>query len=162
MLSQVKQHPIYLNLRVASFTAGILFIVFVLVIINTVVTWLPQKQNFSNQLLISHPKQDFKLSDISTWHLMGFSVTNGLPQTNLQLTLQGVLVMSNPAQSSAIIADQSQTAKVYSVGDVLPGGAILDKVLANEVIIKNRGRLEELPLVRPKLQFAPPPPSMWQ
>ena len=162
MLSQIKQHPFYLNQRIASFVTGILFVVFIFIAVHSLVSWLPSTTNLSNKVIITRSKQNFSLADISTWHLMGFSEISGLPETNLQLTLQGVLVMPNADRSSAIVADESQNAKVYSIGDELPGGAILDKVLANKIIIKNRGKLQELPLVRPKLQFTPPPPSMWQ
>jgi type II secretory pathway component PulC len=102
----------------------------------------------------------YKLQDISSWHLLGENPSLGdLPETNLQLTLQGVLTVSQSGVASAIIAQQGQSGKVYSPGDALPGGAMLAKVMADKVVIRNRGKLEVLPLVRAKLQFTPVTPS---
>ena len=159
---RITEHQFFHNKQIALSSAAFLLLLLLLVISHTVTSWLPTQVSSNNLPTISVPKHTFSLSDISTWHLMGFNQTSGdLPQTNLQLTLQGVLVMPNSARSSAIIASDNQSGKVYSVGDELPGGAVLDKVLADKVIIKNRGKMEELLLVRPTLQFAPVPPSMW-
>lgn len=152
----------YLNKRIAtSFT--VVFILFLLItLINTVYDWAPEETPSFSFPAVHAPRVIYQLKDISSWHLLGGNPNKGdLPETNLQLTLQGVLTTSAPARSSAIIAQPGQPAKVYQPGDLLPGGAILDKVMADRVIIQNRGRLETLSLIRPQLQFAPVPPSMW-
>lgn len=161
-IMQFTETDLYLNKRIAQALAGLFFVLFLVTFINVIYDWVPSKQNTVVQSVIHVPHRTYQLQDISTWHLMGLSPSSDLPETNLQLTLQGVLTMPNSQRASAIIAGPDEKANVYRPGDLLPGGAILDKVMSDKVIIKNRGKLEELPLVRKKLQFAPVPESMWQ
>ena len=129
--------------------------------LHVIFGWFSSAKSNSEQLVIHASQRTYHLQDISTWHLMGLNPSGDLPETNLQLTLQGVLTMPDVGRSSAIIANSEGSGRVYRPGELLPGGAILDKVMADKVIIKNRGKLEELPLARKKLQFAPVPTSMW-
>lgn len=61
------------------------------------------------------------------------------PDTTLQLRLAGVFVNTDPAQSSAIVAERNNPtapAKVYQVNDTLPGGAVLSAVYDDRILIK--------------------------
>lgn len=152
----------YLNKRIASsFLLGFILL-FIMTLVNTVYDWMPEESTAAVFPAVHAPRITYHLQDISSWHLLGANPNGGdLPATNLQLSLQGVLTMTDPARSTAIIAQPGKQGEVYQPGDVLPGGAVLDKVMIDRVIIRNRGKLESLSLVRPKLQFTPVPPSIW-
>ncbi|MEC7814929.1 MAG: type II secretion system protein N [Pseudomonadota bacterium] len=70
--------------------------------------------------------------------------TENLPETNLRLTLRGVLAADGEFPGSALVEDDSRNTEAYLVGDTLPGDARLRTVLANRVIIERAGKLENL------------------
>lgn len=78
------------------------------------------------------------------------------PRTTLPLVLTGVIAADDPHTGMAILGPSAQTAKVYEVGDSIPGGARLDAVLPRKVLLKRGGQLESLALPRQTLS-APPP-----
>jgi len=100
------------------------------------------------------------LNSVSALHLFGKadapesvpvqSVINA-PETRLSLTLKGIVAASSGAQGRALIAEGSATEKVYKVGDVLSGGAVLHEVLTDKVILKRGGRFETLTLPRKRV-----------
>src|SRR5204863_490785 len=59
----------------------------------------------------------------------------------------------------AILGQNAQTAKVYAVGDGVPGGAKLHSVYNDRVVIDRDGRLESLSLPRQMNAGNAPPPS---
>ncbi len=66
------------------------------------------------------------------------------PDTSLQLRLAGVFVSADPDRSSAIVAERnSQAGKVYRVNDSLPGGATLEAVFEDRILIR-RGPATEI------------------
>lgn len=68
------------------------------------------------------------------------------PQTRLNLTLRGVVAAGEGPSARAIISAPGQPEEHYRVGDSVPGGAVLDQVLADRVILRRGGRLEALHL----------------
>lgn len=88
------------------------------------------------------------------------------PDTSLQLRLAGVFVNTDPARSSAIVAERNNPAapaKVYRVNDSLPGGATLSEVYDDRILIK-RGdgagevlRFEKTGLLDSGATAGPPP-----
>jgi general secretion pathway protein C len=68
------------------------------------------------------------------------------PQTRLNLTLRGVVAAGEGPSARAIIAAPGQPEEHYRVGDSVPGGAVLEQVLADRVILRRGGRLEALHL----------------
>ncbi len=93
-------------------------------------------------------------TNVANFHLFGlFQPTpTNLPQTNLQLSLEGIALSSAKNQSSiAIISSPSGQTKIYRVGDAVPGGATIAKMQANEIVLNDNGRLEVLKLPVPKL-----------
>lgn len=96
---------------------------------------------------------------ISEWHLMGQfqGSLQDLPETRLQLTLQGTEVsLESASLSHAIISSPDKKAKSYSVGDSVPGGAVITKIQQNRIIIKHEGRLEQLKMPVHQLQYSSP------
>jgi hypothetical protein len=61
------------------------------------------------------------------------------------LALQASFVVSN-GMSRALLAD-AQGSRMYQVGERLPGGSVLRRVEANQVVLWNKGREERLTLL---------------
>src|SRR4029077_4171840 len=102
---------------------------------------------------------------IADAHLFGFTNiqtaqqdTPNLPQSNLPLVLVGIIAADDPESGLAILGENAAAAKVYAVGDNVPGGAKLHQVLADRVVIDRNGVLESLMLPR-TLQPGAAPPS---
>lgn len=87
-------------------------------------------------------------------HLFGIydkAIAN-LPLTQLQLTLEGTVVsLDDPNQSHALVSSPSGQTKVYRVGDALPGGATVNKIMKEQIIIEYNGQEQRLRLPVPKL-----------
>ena len=101
---------------------------------------------------------------ISEWHLFGLPVSeisdsNGEPtETQLELKLQGVFFLTqHQKMAHAIIESADQIQKTYKLNDELPGGAILQAIENNKIILLREGKQEYLELDRNKLESEPEP-----
>lgn len=72
------------------------------------------------------------------------SSNQALPNTRLQWLLQGVFTGATPQDGSAIILAGDQTARLFKAQQTLPGGAMLDEVHADHVVISVDGQRETL------------------
>jgi general secretion pathway protein C len=84
------------------------------------------------------------------------------PQTSIPLVLTGIIAADNPENGLAIIGENAASAKVFAVGDTIPGGVKLHQVLGDRVILDRNGALESLVLPRqsgPPLGMAPSAPA---
>ena len=81
------------------------------------------------------------------------------PQTNIPLVLTGIIASADPSMGLAILGENATTAKVFAVGDIVPGGVKLHSVLSDKVILDRNGSLESLSLPRQStgVAMAPPP-----
>ena len=79
------------------------------------------------------------------------------PQTNIPLVLTGIIAASDPRNGLAILGENATSAKVFAVGDIVPGGVKLHSVLSDRVILDRNGSLESLMLPRQTTAMAPPP-----
>jgi general secretion pathway protein C len=70
------------------------------------------------------------------------------PATNLALVLAGVLAADDPLKGIAILGEAVTSAKVFAVGQTVPGGARLHAVYSDRVILDRNGALESLFLPR--------------
>lgn len=70
--------------------------------------------------------------------------TGNLPETNLRLTLRGVLAAEGDFPGSALIEDNNSHTEAYLVGSTLPGSAVLKAVRPDRVILERNGSLENL------------------
>lgn len=77
--------------------------------------------------------------------------------TRLPLTLRGVMQARPAEASTAWIAAEDGKVVSYAVGGAVPGGATLNSVAADHVILDVGGGLERLDF--PKPEKAPPAPS---
>jgi general secretion pathway protein C len=78
--------------------------------------------------------------------------------TSLPLVLAGVLANSDPALGVALVGESAAAARVFRVGDTLPGGARLQAVQADRILIESAGRTEALMLPRQSSGGTAPPP----
>jgi len=69
-----------------------------------------------------------------------------VPETRLNLTLLGVISSSTVGTAKAIISDASGNEEYYSVGMQVPGGASLEEIHSDYVMLKRNNRLEILRL----------------
>jgi general secretion pathway protein C len=81
------------------------------------------------------------------------------PQTTIPLVLTGTIAGNDPQNGLAILGQTAQTAKVYAVGDNVPGGAKLHSVYSDRVVIDRNGQLESLALPHQMAGSGPPPSS---
>lgn len=79
------------------------------------------------------------------------------PDTRLNLTLKAAVAASSPDEAHAIIADASGEEHVYFLRDSIPGGATLQQVRTDRVILSRGGVLEALRLPREFEDSAPAP-----
>jgi general secretion pathway protein C len=104
------------------------------------------------------------LAAITNAHLFGAAAAlkqdgANAPQTSMPLVLTGIIAGNDPQNGLAILGQSAQTAKVYAVGDGVPGGAKLHSVYNDRVVIDRDGRLESLSLPRQINAGNAPPPS---
>ncbi len=69
---------------------------------------------------------------------------DNLPETNLRLTLRGVMAASGDFPGSALVEDDKRQTEAYLVGEELPGRARLKAVRPDRIIIDRGGKLENL------------------
>ena len=71
-------------------------------------------------------------------------------ETRLPLELRAVFESSESSISAAIIGQRGQNAKLFTVGDSVPGNAILEGVVGDKVLLRRAGKLEFLPFPESK------------
>ncbi|MEZ5532326.1 MAG: type II secretion system protein GspC [Steroidobacteraceae bacterium] len=88
--------------------------------------------------------------------------TGTAPATSMALVLAGVIANSDPKTGIAIIGDTAANAKVAMVGDTVPGGAKLNAVYPDHVLLERAGALESLQLPHQTSLAAAsaPPPAL--
>lgn len=89
----------------------------------------------TNAHLFGQPSTDADLSAVDT---------QNAPETQLNLELHGAIAAADERYAHAIIADSSGTEKVYFLKDTVPGGAVLQQVRTDRVILNRGGVLEAL------------------
>lgn len=98
---------------------------------------------------------------IGRWHLFGRELqplelqpAEPTRETELRLTLKGSFSDPSTDRGFAIIAGADDREQVYRVGDELPGGARLERIQRDRVVLRREGVLETLSL--PELRATPP------
>jgi general secretion pathway protein C len=110
------------------------------------------------------PARALDLAAITNAHLFGAAPAPkqdgaNAPQTTIPLVLTGTIAGNDPQNGLAILGQSAQTARVYAVGDNVPGGAKLHSVYSDRVVIDRDGQLESLTLPHQSAGNAPPPSS---
>ncbi|MEO8672028.1 MAG: type II secretion system protein GspC [Tahibacter sp.] len=89
---------------------------------------------------------------VSKWHIFGTSniglsdIARRAPATQLQMVLRGTLAEPDPTIGMAVIFEAGAGERAYRVGEDLPGGARLDAVYPDRVVILHEGVQETLAL----------------
>ncbi len=114
------------------------------------------------QPVLARPVHVTDIAAITNAHLFGSapppkSDDANAPQTSMPLVLTGIIAGNDPKNGLAILGASAQTAKVYAVGDNVPGGAKLHSVYVERVVIERNGQLESLALPRQTGSSAPAP-----
>jgi general secretion pathway protein C len=68
------------------------------------------------------------------------------PQTNMPLVLTGIFAATDPKDGLAIIGTSATNARVYPVGDRVPGNARVHAVYVDRVLLDRNGAIEALML----------------
>lgn len=122
--------------------------------LNTIMT-LKSPTTINIAEVTDHPTINVaKLRPVADLHLFGKFVNNlnDLPQTLLNLTLQGIAYSADPnTPSRAIIATRNAMPQVYQVGQTLAGGAMIKEIRRDLVVLEDNQQLESLKLPVPKL-----------
>ena len=100
----------------------------------------------------AHPRLD--LTALANGHLFGAAPAPaavddaGAPQTNMPLVLTGTIAVADPKNGAAIIGTSASNAKIYPVGERVPGNARVHAVYVDRVLLERNGSLEALMLPR--------------
>lgn len=87
--------------------------------------------------------------------------TDNAPQTSMSLVLAGVLAQEDPQQGYAIVGESAAAAKLFAVGDSIPGGATLRSVYSDRILLERNGAIESLGLPRQSARaVAAPAPGL--
>jgi general secretion pathway protein C len=102
------------------------------------------------------------LTAVTNAHLFGAPPrpaqdASNAPETSMPLVLTGIIAGNDPQNGLAILGPNAQSAKVYAVGDNVPGGAKLHSVYSDRVVIDRNGQLESLALPHQTAANGPPP-----
>jgi general secretion pathway protein C len=68
------------------------------------------------------------------------AMAGAAPATGLGIELKGVILAEPRAASSVLIANAGGSARSYRIGDALPGGAVIENIEANNVLLRVNGR----------------------
>lgn len=82
------------------------------------------------------------------------------PHTTMSLVLAGVLAQDDPQQGYAIVGESAAAARLFAVGDSIPGGARLHSVYSDRILLERDGTIESLGLPRQSTGAAAPPPAL--
>ncbi len=115
----------------------------------------PVSSGHINQTTVATP---INYTAIAGWDLFGEVEKNPtapkppppppLPETSLNLKLVGVFFSPRSDQALALIADSQGSQTTYQIGAALPGGARLERIERERVIVSRNGRQATLKLPR--------------
>lgn len=91
---------------------------------------------------------------IALLHLFGeIPIVSDVAQQALGIHLQGIIFSDDQGASAsrAIISEDNAATKTYAVGDLLVGGATLEAIYPDYVLIRQANRLQKLALPIPAL-----------
>lgn len=66
------------------------------------------------------------------------------PKTRLRLSLKGVFTAEQGGASGAIVEEIGKSSDYYSLGETLPGNAVLEAVYSDRILLRRNGKLETL------------------
>lgn len=82
--------------------------------------------------------------------------TAEIKQSMLNVDIAGVLFADNVGNSQVIIRGAGGDEHNYRVGDTIPGGAVIKRIMVDGILVDYNNALERLNLQKNKLTFEPP------
>lgn len=80
-----------------------------------------------------------------------------IKQSTLNFTVVGIMYSDQKEGSQVLLQNPDGKDHTYLVGDILPGGAVIQRIEKSRIIVLYKGALESLRLPRNELQFEAPP-----
>ena len=149
--------------RIATWTLAVLLAVQAAVIL-TGLGGASRSPSAGTGPIVTIPRHQVNIAGITSAHLFGDSpaVANAqdpahAPPSSIPLILTGIISAEDPQNGLAILGQTAAAAKVFAVGDNVPGGAKLHSVYSDRVVIDRGGHLETLVLPRQVAPGSPPP-----
>lgn len=135
----------------------------ILIIFEYASLFIPYNQNNSSSEAVINSEGSSKqesFSSILNTSLFGVYVPNDLNEDSvkksmLDVTLVGILLADKMEESQVIIRSSSGEEKTYKLGDKIPGGASIKRIMAGGVLVERNGNLESLSLPKNDLTFEP-------
>lgn len=97
------------------------------------------------------PSRRYSPDEAGRWRLFGDAAATvapvsgaSAPETSLALQLLGVFSTGDARLAGAVIAERGKDGELFRIGAAVPGGATLEKVEADKVLLRRRGQLETL------------------
>jgi len=150
--------------RIATWTLAVLLAIQAAVIVTGLGGAGSSKKAAPGTLRVSNAAHMVNIAAITNAHVFGAPPVEvaaqdpkNAPQTSMPLVLTGIISADDPQNGLAILGQSAQTAKVFAVGDNVPGNAKLHLVYSDRVVIDRGGRLETLVLPRQLATGAAPP-----
>ena len=143
----VSRQPVFVTASTLVFASSSLT-VWAGILLLTSLAYTPQiSQEIENQQAVI---PSVSTDAINSRHFFGLAddepqvIVETLPQTKLNLTLNGIFAGPNKKAGGAIIKDVRKQSQFFSVGETLPNGVILQSVHNDRVVINRNGIFETL------------------
>jgi general secretion pathway protein C len=107
-----------------------------------------------DQVVATVSRAPLNLAALGSGHLFGVAPPPpavddaNAPETNMPLVLTGIIAAADPKNGLAIIGTAAGNAKIYPVGERVPGNARVHAVYVDRVLLERNGTLEALMLPR--------------
>lgn len=142
---RISNEQLIHNRRIPLVLSLLISVIAIWYVVMIVMQWSLPKPQQTVYVAIHIPH----VPQVELTHVYGKFVESldSLPETQLQVTLQGVIIMTGTSnKNAAIISSPDKPAKLYHIGDIIPGDAELKKVMMTQVVIVNQGELQRLSL----------------
>lgn len=128
----------------------------VALVVESLAGWMHLRPRPQRAEQVGHDGHAMRLWDPSALlssHLFGASAPSpGEPvASTLPLALTGTIAFDDPTKGFALIREGQWAERVYAVGAMLPGDAVLERVYATQVVVRRGGSLEYINLPRAKV-----------
>lgn len=151
MLTALFSYPFFSSKRGEQAGLAAILVLLLFIALPLINTWLTIRT--THRTVTPAPPLTFaSIQNIPGWHLFGkASDEKNIPLTTLNLQLLGIFYQPDQSAGAVIISDAGQPGKLYKVGDNIPQGASLVKILRYSILLNNNGRVERLLLPFKKL-----------
>ncbi len=141
--------------RLATLTCLVLVVLLMATLVQTTLfvldnlepaTPLPQRGQSTSAK--TKPASQINLRELSLFGRASKQATvpksHDAPETKLNLELHGVFLSDAAKKSAAIIGQKNKGGELYQIGDTISGGAVLEAVYEDHILIRRGARLEKL------------------